>query len=61
MKADPQLRTIPVLILSSSSLLQDQRMAITLGAARYIVKPQEFSQFLQLARVIEDVWRTHQY
>jgi len=59
MKADPQLQIIPVMILSSSSLPQDQQTAVALGAARYIVKPQEFSQFLQLARVIEDVWLTH--
>jgi two-component system, chemotaxis family, response regulator Rcp1 len=55
MKADPQLRIIPVMILSSSSLQEDQRMAATLGAVRYIIKPHDFSQFLQVVRVIEDI------
>jgi two-component system, chemotaxis family, response regulator Rcp1 len=54
MKADPQLRIIPVMILSSSSLQEDQRMAATLGAVRYIIKPHDFSQFLQVVQVIED-------
>lgn len=60
-KADPQLRTIPVMILSSSSLPQDQQTAAALGAVRYVVKPQDLSQFLQLAHVIADVWRTHRH
>jgi len=55
MKADPGLRAIPVMILSSSSLPEDQRTAAALGAVRYIVKPQEFSEFLQLVHVIEDL------
>jgi len=55
MKADPELRAIPVMILSSSSLPEDQRTAAALGAVRYIVKPQEFSEFLQLVHVIEDL------
>jgi chemotaxis family two-component system response regulator Rcp1 len=60
MKADPQLRIIPVMILSSSSLQEDQRMAATLGAVRYIIKPHDFSQFLQVVRVIEDIVLTRQ-
>jgi chemotaxis family two-component system response regulator Rcp1 len=60
MKADPQLRIIPVMILSSSSLQEDQRMAATLGAVRYIIKPHDFSQFLQVVRVIEDTVLTRQ-
>ncbi len=59
MKADPHLRSIPVMILSSSSLPQDRQAAVALGAVGYVVKPQEFSQFLQVVGVIEDVWRTH--
>ena len=55
MKADPELRAIPVMILSSSSLPEDRRTAAALGAVRYVVKPQEFSEFLQLVHVIEDI------
>jgi CheY-like chemotaxis protein len=60
MKADPELRTIPVMILSSSSLPEDRQTAAALGAVRYVVKPQEFSEFLQLVHVIVETWRTHQ-
>jgi two-component system response regulator len=56
MKADSWLQTIPVMILSSSSLPEDQQHALALGAVRYIVKPQEFSEFLRLVHVIEDLW-----
>ena len=59
MKADPQLRFIPVMILSSSFLPEDREKTLALGAVRYVVKPQDFSQFLQLVGVIEDVGRTH--
>src|SRR5262245_53613213 len=46
MKSDSQLQAIPVMILSSSSLPEDQQRTLALGAVRYIVKPQEFSEFL---------------
>ena len=60
MKADPESRTIPVMILSSSSLPEDRRTAAALGAVRYVVKPQEFSEFLRLVHVIENICLTHQ-
>jgi len=58
MKADPQLRIIPVMILSSSFLPEDREKTLALGAVRYVVKPQEFSEFLQLVHLIEDVGLT---
>ena len=60
MKSDSQLWAIPVMILSSSSLLEDQQRTLALGAVRYIVKPREFSEFLRLVRVIEDLCLAHQ-
>jgi CheY-like chemotaxis protein len=59
MKADPELRAIPVMILSSSSLPEDQQTAAALGALRYVVKPQEFSEFVRLIHVIEDLCLAH--
>lgn len=59
MKADPQLRFIAVMILSSSFLPEDRERTLALGAVCYTVKPQEFSQFLQLVHVIEDIGLTH--
>jgi CheY-like chemotaxis protein len=59
MKADPQLRFIAVMILSSSFLPEDRERALALGAVCYAVKPQEFSQFMQLVHVIEDIGPTH--
>ena len=55
MKADAQLRTIPVMILSSSSLPEDQHRALALGAVRYVVKPQDFAEILRLVHVMEDL------
>jgi two-component system, chemotaxis family, response regulator Rcp1 len=55
MKADTQLRAIPVMILSSSSLPEDQQRALALGAVRYVVKPQDFAEILRLVHVMEDL------
>jgi len=38
-KGDPELRQVPVVVLSGSDLDEDVREAQTLGAHSYIVKP----------------------
>lgn len=44
-KSDPQMKVIPVVILTSSEEDPDIRKAYELGANSYIVKPVEFDNF----------------
>jgi two-component system, response regulator len=46
LKADARLRSVPVVVLTSSSEERDLREAYQLGVNSYIVKPIDFNQFL---------------
>ena len=56
MKADPVLRRIPVIILTSSSAELDIVGAYDLYANCYIVKPVDLDQFVKIVGSIEDFW-----
>jgi len=45
-KADPRLRTIPVVVLTSSREEQDVVRSYELGVNAYVVKPVEFDKFV---------------
>ena len=55
-KADPLLRTIPVIVLTSSKAKQDVITSYQLQASCYIVKPSDLEAFLQAIRQIETFW-----
>jgi len=55
-KEDPELKRIPVIILTTSSAKQDIRKAYDLHANCYINKPVDLNDFLKIARSIEDFW-----
>jgi CheY-like chemotaxis protein len=55
-KADPQLRTIPVVILTSSREEQDVVRSYELGVNAYVVKPVEFDQFMRAVRDLGLFW-----
>jgi two-component system, chemotaxis family, response regulator Rcp1 len=55
-KADPQLRLIPVVILTSSQAEQDIVRAYDLHANCYISKPVDLDQFITVVKSIEDFW-----
>lgn len=57
-KEDSRLKSIPVIILTTSSAKQDIRKAYDLHANCYIVKPLDFDAFLNVVRSIEDFWLT---
>jgi CheY-like chemotaxis protein len=46
MKSDPALRTIPVVMLTSSCQEPDLAKAYELGANAYVVKPVDFQKFM---------------
>jgi two-component system response regulator len=58
MKQDPALRTIPVVILTTSQAEEDVLRAYNLNANCYVTKPVDFDQFMRIVRTIEDFWLT---
>jgi chemotaxis family two-component system response regulator Rcp1 len=57
-KADPNLRRIPVVVLTTSRDEEDIFRAYDLHANCYITKPVDFKQFLEVVQSIEDFWLT---
>jgi two-component system response regulator len=56
LKADEKLKTIPVVVLTTSSAEQDVLRAYNLHANCYITKPVDFNQFLEVVQSIESFW-----
>lgn len=56
LKSHGRFRTIPVVMLTSSSENTDLRTAYELGANSYIVKPVDFDKFMEVAEQIELFW-----
>ncbi|WP_353267702.1 response regulator [Gemmatimonas sp.] len=55
-KADAQLRHIPVVLMSSSQQDQDLSAAYRLGVNAYVRKPLEFDEFVVMARQLVGFW-----
>jgi two-component system, chemotaxis family, response regulator Rcp1 len=58
MKSDPRLKSIPVVILSSSEAEQDVIAAYDLHANCYVTKPVDLDQFVRAIQSIEQFWFT---
>lgn len=56
-KSNPELKRIPVIILSSSSAEDDIVRAYNACANCYIVKPIDLEQFLETVRQVVAYWR----
>ena len=55
-KGDPDLRSIPVVILTSSTAERDILMAYNLNANCYVTKPGELQNFMDLIARVEAFW-----
>ena len=55
-KEDPELRRIPVVVLTTSQAEKDVLAAYQLHANAYIVKPVDLQQFLDVVRSVEGFW-----
>lgn len=56
LKSHPKVRTIPVVVLSSSQENQDLIECYKLGANSYIVKPMDFDAFGTSVRILCQYW-----
>jgi two-component system, chemotaxis family, response regulator Rcp1 len=56
LKADPDLRRIPVVILTSSTAEEDIRRTYDLHANCYVTKPVDLDEFMEVVRYMRDFW-----
>lgn len=56
LRSQPQFKSLPVVIFSSSGRLEDRQRAEQLGATEYLLKPTSGSQFLDMARQLAETW-----
>ena len=55
-KSDPQLKMIPVVVMTSSREEQDLVKSYELGVNAYIVKPVQFPEFVEAVKVTGSFW-----
>lgn len=58
-KQDPELRSIPVVMLTSSREENDLIRSYGLGSNAYVVKPVEFESFIEALRQLSIFWTVH--
>ncbi len=58
LKKDETLRTIPVVMLTTSNSEKDIIQSYYNHANCYITKPQEFEKFIEVVQMIKDFWVT---
>ena len=56
MKSDPQLKQVPVVMLTSSREERDLVQTYKLGANAYVVKPVDFQQFIDSIKQLGCFW-----
>jgi len=56
MRADPRMRVVPVVVLTSSDDESDIASSYKLGANSYVCKPVDFSQFMEATRQLGMYW-----
>ena len=55
-KADPELRSIPIVVLTTSKAMEDVRSTYDLGVSSYITKPSTFEELVDLFRTVVHYW-----
>ena len=56
MRGDPELRRIPVVVLTSSEAEEDVVRSYELSANAYLTKPVDFEGFVDIIERIEEFW-----
>ena len=57
-KTDPDLMTIPIVVLTTSTTEEDVLRSYKLHANCYIAKPVDLGQFMRVIEMTEDFWLT---
>ncbi|MFC3895047.1 response regulator [Lentzea rhizosphaerae] len=57
-KNDPELRSIPVVVLTTSEAEEDILRSYSLHANAYVTKPVDFDRFIEVVRQIDDFFVT---
>jgi CheY-like chemotaxis protein len=57
-KSDPELASIPVVVLTTSEAEEDVLRSYTLHANAYVTKPVDFERFIEVVRQIDDFFVT---
>jgi CheY-like chemotaxis protein len=55
-KADPKLRSIPIIVLTTSKAEEDIIKTYNLGISGYITKPVAFDELIEVMKVIGKYW-----
>jgi len=55
-RSEPTLRTLRVIVLTSSEQINDVNEAYHLGANSFLVKPRDFSNFITLFKSLHSYW-----
>lgn len=58
LKSDPALRTIPVVVLTTSEAEEDVSRSYSLYANAFVTKPVDFERFIEVVRQIDDFFVT---
>ena len=56
-RKDPKLRTLPVVVLTTSSEARDRTDTWDLNIASFLVKPATFAEFVELMSAFNRYWR----
>jgi CheY-like chemotaxis protein len=56
LRSDPQLKAIPVVVMTTSNQDKDRVEAYQLNVAGYILKPVTFSNFIELMATLNKYW-----
>ncbi len=56
LKEDPDMKRIPVIVLTTSKTSHDISETFNLGIAGYMVKPVDFKHFLEILETVEAYW-----
>ncbi len=59
MKDDPRLRSVPVVVLTSSTEKSDVGACYDLGCSAFVQKPTDYSEFMSVFASTIDFWLNH--
>ena len=60
-KSDPNFKTIPVVILTTSNDENDKFICYSYGAAGYIIKPIDYNEFQEAIKTFNNYWNINQF